>query len=87
MHVFVLTVQTEAVVLNSVLSTAARAAPPVAVQQVCRPLRGEQSRDKINTLYDRRLISILCAGYALSWTSCVTCRRLVSNDDVIGFVV
>jgi hypothetical protein len=47
-HVFLLTVQTEAFVLNSGLSTAVRAAPPVAVQQlrVCRPLRGEQSRDK-----------------------------------------
>ena len=40
--VFVLTVQTEASVLNYGLRRAVRAAPPVAVQQVCRPLRGEQ---------------------------------------------
>ena len=85
-HVFVLTVQTEAFVLNSGLSTAVRAAPPVAVQQVCRPLRGEQSRDKINTPYNRHLICILCADFALSLTSCITCRRLVS-EDVIGLVV
>jgi hypothetical protein len=71
-RVFVLTVQTEAFVLNSGLRRAVRAAPPVAVQQVCRPLRGEQSRDKIGIPYNTHLICILCAGYALSWTSCIT---------------
>jgi hypothetical protein len=85
-HVSALTVQTAGFVLNSGLSTVVRAAPLVAVQQVCCPLHYEQYRDTVNTLYNRDLICILCAGYAVSWTSCITCRRLVS-EDVIGFVV
>ena len=48
-RVFVLTVQTEVFVLRR----AVRPPPPVAVQQVRLPLRCEQSRDKINTLYNR----------------------------------
>jgi hypothetical protein len=85
-HVSTLTAQPAAFVLNSGLSTVVWAAPLVAGQRVCRPLHDEQYPNAVNTPYNRNLICILCAGYALSWTSCITCRRLVS-EDVIGFVV
>jgi hypothetical protein len=41
-----------AFVRNSDLSRAGRKASSLAMQQACHPLYGEQSRDKINTLYN-----------------------------------